>query len=148
MCNPDLTHDIEGLANIIRRQPGASRSETSIPLGRVLADDSADLAVGDAEQVNRVELVADEVGAGAQRLAEGAEECLTGTEAEDEASVLGHNELLVGCKDLIDDEGAVGAGDAGALREKSAMYHWELGYGSVGLMDDIRHSGTQKSRRR
>jgi hypothetical protein len=86
--NPLLSADIKCW------QGGSREGETSIPLRRVLANNGTSLAILDTKRIDRVKLAANEVGCGAQRLAERAEESLARPEREDEARVGVDNELL------------------------------------------------------
>jgi len=72
-----------------------------------LADDSAGLAVGDAEGVHGVKLAADEVGGRGESRAERAEEGLAGAVAEEEAGAGGHDKVISRCEDVLGDDGAV-----------------------------------------
>jgi len=103
------------LADVVRRKPLAGIGKPGIPLRCVLANNGPGLPVFDTQSVDSVELVADEIGAGAQSLAERAEEALTGPVRENETGVCRDDQVVARAKDLVNDNIAITSGWTGIL---------------------------------
>ncbi len=81
--------------------------KAGLPLRRVLADDSACRTPADADRLGRRQLGADEVGVGAEPLAQRAEEAPARVVLEEEACARSNHHALVGGEHITYDNFAV-----------------------------------------
>lgn len=107
------------LANIIRRQALTRICETGLPLRRVLANDSAGLAILNAQRNHVVKLGADVLGRRLVCLAQGAEEALARSEGIGETRVCRDNNRVIRRQDLADNGVAVFHGRSQFLEDVS-----------------------------
>lgn len=90
-------------ANIISRQSIGSPDKPSIPLRRILSDNSSRRTVSHTQRLSGVKLITNEVSGGSQRLTQSAEEPLAGLVDEGQAGVCVDHQRLLRIVDLVDD---------------------------------------------
>ncbi|KAK5636481.1 hypothetical protein RRF57_012193 [Xylaria bambusicola] len=99
-------YPLADIARIVRKR-GIRTDEASLPLRCALADNGTCSTPGDTERVSCCQLIADEVGAGAESLAQRAEEAPARVELEEEAYARRDHQVLVSGEYIIDDRLAV-----------------------------------------